>query len=65
MLQADSTVTRRPVTVDPLTSGREAVITSGLSGNESIVRAGVNMLHEGEKVRVIDEPSETNAGGIL
>lgn len=65
VLQADSTVTRRPVTVDPITSGRETVITSGLTGNESIVRAGVNMLHEGEKVRVIDEPSETNAGGIL
>jgi hypothetical protein len=37
----------------------------GLTGGERIVRAGVNVLQEGEKVRVIDAPGESNVGGML
>lgn len=65
VLNADSTVTRRPVAIEPSTSAADAVISSGLSANDIVVRAGVNMLHEGEKVRVIQQPSETNVGGLL
>ena len=33
--------------------------------NEHIVRAGVNALHEGQKVRVTGKTSKTNVGGLL
>ena len=41
------------------------MVTSGLEGGEKIVRAGVNVLSDGEKVKVIAEPTETNVGGLL
>ena len=41
------------------------MIREGLTGNEQIVRAGVNMLQQGEKVYVIERPSKTNVGGLL
>lgn len=44
-------------------SGR--VLVSGLQGDESVVRAGVHTLQDGEKVRVIAEESKTNVGGLL
>ena len=44
-------------------SGR--VFVSGLQGDESVVRAGVHALQDGEKVRVIAEESKTNVGGLL
>lgn len=65
VLQPDSTVTRRPVGTDPKATGKNIVVTSGLQPGEQVVRAGVNMLHEGEKVSVIAPASETNAGGLL
>ncbi len=65
VLEADSTVVKRPVTIDAARSAASAMVASGLSGNEKVVRAGVNVLSEGEKVRVIAEPTETNVGGLL
>ena len=41
------------------------VLVSGLEGDEAVVRAGVHALREGEKVKIIDEPNETNIGGLL
>lgn len=64
VLRADSTVTRREVTPGGQRRGR-AVVTAGLDGSERIVRAGVNALHEGMKVRVAEEFEETNVGGLL
>ena len=43
----------------------EALITAGLKGNERIIKAGVNALQENEKVRVINEDSRTNIGGLI
>lgn len=63
--RADSTVTRRAVVLDNTDAEGRAVVIKGLSGDEQIVRAGVSALEEGEKVRVIDTPSQTNAGGLL
>ncbi len=65
VLQPDSTVVKRPVMVDHARSGASVAVTSGVAPAESVVRAGVNVLTEGEKVRVIAEPSETNVGGLL
>ena len=42
-----------------------AVITSGLEGSEQGVKAGVDAMQEGEKVRVGETESETNVGGLV
>jgi len=66
VVSADSTVTRRAVTVDHSVAGAKTVgVTSGLKADERIVRAGVGALTEGEKVDIIAEPSATNVGGLL
>lgn len=61
----DSTVKLRKVEIEPHCSGPEVVIRSGLTGDDNVIRAGVRMLHEGDKVNIIAEPSATNAGGML
>lgn len=64
-LAADSTVSRRQVTCSGLNPSGDAVITSGLTGNEQVVKAGANALQEGEKVQVAEQESETNVGGLI
>ena len=61
----DSTVVKRPVVVGNTDAEGRAVVVEGLTGGVRIVRAGVNVLQEGEKVRVIETPGESNVGGIL
>lgn len=65
VLQADSTVSRRPVVCSGMDGTGAAVITSGLEGSEQVVKAGVDALLEGEKVRPVETESETNVGGLL
>ncbi len=62
---ADSTVSRRPVVLGGTDAEGRAVVTGGLTGDEQIVRAGVNVLQEGQRVRVISRPSKTNIGELL
>ena len=61
----DTVVRRMPVDVKRLDGTENAVVEAGFNGNERIVRAGVNALREGEKVRILAEPSDTNVGGLL
>lgn len=63
VLKQDSTVVRRPIETGTVIDGRVNVF-NGLDGNETIIKAGVSMLHEGEKVRVLQQ-SSTNPGGLL
>ncbi len=65
VLGADSTLVKQQVVLDGSDSRGRAVIREGLTGSEQIVRAGVNALQEGEKVRVIERASKTNVGGLL
>lgn len=65
ILNADSTVSKLPVTVKGLDNQGDAIIEGELKGDEKVVKAGVNLLQEGEKVRVIEQSSETNVGGVL
>jgi hypothetical protein len=65
VLSPDSTVNAVKVAVGNLADNGRVTVTSGLSGNETIVRAGVNSLTAGEKVKVIDEPRHTNVGKQL
>ena len=62
---ADSTIERRPVALREMDNEGRVVVIDGLTGGERIVRAGVSALEEGEKVRVVETPSQTNAGGLL
>lgn len=61
----DSTVAKRPVVLRGTDDEGRAVVVEGLTGRERIVRAGVHVLREGERVRVVEKPSVTNVGGLL
>lgn len=65
VLQPDSTVCRRRVTCSGIGRTGQAVVTAGLDGSEQVVKAGVDALLEGEKVRPMETESETNVGGLI
>ena len=66
ILGTDSTVTKREVVLNHSIDDKgRAIVIGGLTGQERIVRAGVNVLREGERVRVVESPSKTNVGGVL
>lgn len=65
LLQPDSTVVLREVSTEGGLDGSSVAVSSGLSPADEVVRAGVSALHEGEKVRVVEQPSATNVGGLL
>lgn len=58
-------VTKREVVVSTADAQGRAIISSGLQGTETIVRAGVHALQEGEQVVVLDEHSKTNVGDLM
>ncbi len=60
-----STVKAVAVTATRGVTDDKMLVTSGLTGSERIVRAGVHHLTDGEKVNVIDEHSDTNIGNVL
>ena len=63
-LSGDSLINKVEISIQEIDpTGR--VLVTGLKGNESVVRAGVHALQEGEKVRVIAEDNDTNVGGLL
>ena len=64
VVNADTTVSKRQVTLLH-SDAEERAVVSGVRENEQVVRAGVNYLQEGDKVRVIAAPSQTNVGGLL
>lgn len=51
----DSTVTRHVVTLDGAVDDGMVVVKQGLTGSESIVKAGASRLSDGERVRVIQD----------
>lgn len=65
VFEQDSTVTKRPVVLHGTDEEGRAIVIEGLTGNERIVRAGVHVLREGERVRVVEKASATNIGGLL
>lgn len=65
VLAADTTVRSVPVTVKGIDAGGDLIISSGLTGSEQVVRAGVNSLTPNEKVNILPEADETNVGGIF
>lgn len=65
VVRQDSTVEKRAVDIDSSFSGEKVTVKDGLDGTERIVRAGVNALHDGEKVNVAEQPGESNVGGLI
>lgn len=65
VIRADETVSRRRITPMDITGKGIAVISSGLDEGERIVTAGVHVLQEGEKIRIMKENSKTNIGNLL
>lgn len=64
VLRPDSTLSKLPIKTGTMIGGKVYVL-QGLEGTETIVKAGAAMLHDGEKVRVIEQKSATNPGGLL
>ena len=60
-----SVVNKRRVEPAALTGNGNIRITSGLTGTEKIVVAGVNVLKENQKVVLLETASKTNIGGLL
>lgn len=61
----DNILSKREISFSEKDGQGRAIVTSGLDGSEKIVRAGAKTLQEGEKVKVLPEPSKTNVGGLL
>jgi RND family efflux transporter MFP subunit len=54
ILNDDDTVSRREVEIGRISDSGMALVTSGLAPGETLVVAGVNYLHEGQKVKVLE-----------
>ena len=61
---ANSSIVRVNVNVTPSPDVTKAYVT-GIAPGDKIVTAGAASLKEGEKVNVLQQPSETNIGGLL
>jgi type II secretory pathway component GspD/PulD (secretin) len=58
-------VAARKVTLGGLDAQGRVNVTDGLTGSEQVVRAGVSALRQGQRVKVVSEPSKTNVGGLM
>ncbi|MBG0783279.1 MAG: efflux RND transporter periplasmic adaptor subunit [Trichloromonas sp.] len=64
-LVSDSTVTAKQITTDNIFNDGFINVTSGLNPNDQVVTGGLNLLSEGEKVKVVPKMSKSNIGNIL
>ena len=64
VVEQDDVVRRHAVTLSGVDSEGMAVVTSGISATDRVVKAGVNALHDGDKVRIVTQES-TNVGDLL
>lgn len=58
-------VNRREVKVEGVVPDGRMTVSAGLKDGETIVSAGAHHVTDGEKVKVIGQPSASNAGGML
>lgn len=58
-------IKKREIEISVLKSDAKIEIISGLNIGDQVVTAGVHYLYEGQKVRPIEQTSETNIGGLL
>ncbi len=65
VVQPDNTVTKRVLTLSSLNLNGMAGVEHGLNVQDTIVRAGVKHLHEGDHVEILDRECSTNVGEQL
>lgn len=65
VLGNDSTVNKQKIKMEGIDISGKAIVTSGIGGNENIVKAGVHSLTDKEKVHVLPESDKTNVGGLF
>ena len=58
-------VKSRAVTVTSVQRDGTMLVESGLKSGESIVASGVHHIKDGQKVKLLQKPSESNVGGLL
>lgn len=64
VVEQGDVVKRHAVTLSGVDSEGMAVVVSGLSVTDRVVKAGVKALHEGDKVKIVT-PHSTNVGDLL
>lgn len=65
IMDTDSVIHRREITFHSIDSDGQAVVSGILSENDAVIKAGVNALHDKDKVRIIREAEKTNIGEII
>jgi len=58
-------VSVRKVKLYEIRTNGTVIISEGLTHGEIVITAGVHSLKDGEKVKILPQPSETNIGGLL
>lgn len=61
----DSVVRKKDVSLGGMNEDGLVTVVDGLAGDENVVTSGVQMIREGEKVKILQQPSKTNIGGLL
>lgn len=64
VVEKGDVVKRHAITLNGVDSEGMFVVSSGLSANDRVVRAGVKALHEGDKVKIVT-PQKSNVGDLL
>jgi len=62
---SNQTISAREVQVVRIHSSGKTVIKGQFSEGDITISAGVNSLEEGQEVSVMEEPSDSNVGGLL
>jgi RND family efflux transporter MFP subunit len=65
VVNEQSGVRKRKVQVGGLNSEGRIIVRSGITASDNVVVSGVRALNENDSVRVIENPSATNVGGML
>lgn len=58
-------VKSKDIEIGELYSNGNVKVIRGLSKDDKVITAGVNTISEGEKVKILEESSDTNIGGVL
>ena len=63
--ESAQTVEARSVTLMQILNDGKAVVSNGLNEGEIVIVAGIHVLRQGEKVKLLPAVSPTNVGGLL
>ena len=64
VVEENNIVKRHAITTNSVDSEGMAVVESGITATDRVVKAGVKALHEGDKVKIVTQKN-TNVGDLL